>query len=62
VGWVIVAHLEHRGLGRSVLAEFVQFVRVAKLGLVFLFSLAPALGLVSLLLLPCLLFLTLCKC
>lgn len=60
MGRMIVPHLEHCGLGRGGLAQFIEFVDAAGLGLVF-FSLAPALSLVPLLLLSCLFFLTFCK-
>ena len=61
VGRVIVAHLEQRCLGRSGLMEFVHLMNAAGFRL-FLLALDPALGLISLFLLPGLLFLTLCKC
>jgi len=58
---VIVPHVKQRGLGFSRRAEFVLFMLGAGFGLI-LFSLDPSLSLVSLSLLPRLLFLTLGKC
>jgi hypothetical protein len=56
-----VAHVEQSGLGFGGSAEFVLLVLAAGFGLV-LFSLGPALGLISLFLLPGLFFLTFGKC
>ena len=57
-GRVIVSHLEQGCLSFSRLAEFVQIIRSAGFGFVLLL-LSSALGLISLSLLPCLLFLSL---
>jgi hypothetical protein len=56
-----MAHVKQRGLGFGGGAEFVLLVLAAGFGLV-LFPLGPAFSLVSLFLLPGLLFLTLGKC
>jgi hypothetical protein len=56
-----MAQVEHRSLSFSGGAQLVDFVLAASLRLV-LFALAPAFGLIALLLLPGLLFLTFRKC
>ena len=56
-----MAHMEQRGLSFGGCAEFILLVLAAGLRLV-LFSLSAALGLISLLLLPGLFFLTFGKC
>jgi hypothetical protein len=57
IGVKIGINMKHGRLGRSVFAELIQVRQVAEFGL-FLFSLISAFGLLALLLLPCLLFLT----
>jgi hypothetical protein len=57
---VLVAHVEHRGLRFGGSAEFIELVLAPRLRFV-LFSLASALGLISLSLLPCLFFLPFCE-